>query len=350
MVTGDAVNVAARLEQSADPGGIVVAERTARAARGFRFRELGERELRGKEEPVAAVRLEETLPGAPERGVPGLRAPMVGRDQEMQLLRSVYRVAADERRPNLVTIFGEPGVGKSRLTHEFTSWVGSADPPARVMRGRCLPYGEGVTYWPLAEILKGYAGVFDTDPPEVVLEKIRSAASQVITRDVHDDPGRATAALTWTLGVEDPEHPSSSLDPRRARDDAHAAWRSFLSALSNERPLVVVVEDIHWADAVLLDLLDHLAERVVGPVLLLCPARPELTEHRPGWGGGRRNVSTISLQPLVRRGRRTSDPAAAVRGGSPLGRSATHPRSRRREPLLPRRDRPSSDRRGADRP
>ena len=298
MVTGDAVNVAARLEQSAEPGGIVVAERTARAARGFRFRELGDRELRGKEESVTAVLLEETLPGAPERGVPGLRAPMIGRDQEMQLLRSVYRVAADERRPNLVTIFGEPGVGKSRLTHEFTSWVGSADPPARVMRGRCLPYGEGVTYWPLAEILKGYASVFDTDPPDVVLEKIRSAASQVITRDVHDDPGRATAALTWTLGIEDPAHPSSALDPRRARDDAHAAWRSFLSALSNERPLVVVVEDIHWADAVLLDLLDHLAERIVGPVLLLCPARPELTEHRPGWGGGRRNVSTISLQPL----------------------------------------------------
>jgi class 3 adenylate cyclase len=298
MATGDAVNVAARLEQLAEPGQILVAERTARAARGFRFRELDSQELRGKTESVPVVLLLSERPGASGRGVPGLRAPMVGRDQEMELLRTVYRVAADERRPNLVTIFGEPGVGKSRLTHEFTSWVESADPPARVMRGRCLPYGEGVTFWPLAEILKGYAGIFDTDPPDVVLEKIRTAASRVITRDVHDDPGRATAALTWTLGIEDPDHPSSSLDPRRARDDAHAAWRSFLSALSNEQPLVVVVEDIHWADPVLLDLLDHLAERVVGPVLLLCPARPELTERRPSWGGGRRNVSTISLQPL----------------------------------------------------
>ena len=298
MVTGDAVNVAARLEQIAEPGQIVVAERTARAARGFLFDEPEARVLRGKAESVPVVLLVGDRPGASDRGVPGLQAPMVGRDREMELLRTLYRVAAEELRPNLVTIFGEAGVGKSRLTHEFTSWVEAADPPARVMRGRCLPYGEGVTYWPLAEILKGYAGIFDTDPPDVVLEKIRSAASQVITRDVHDDPGRATAALTWTLGIEDPEHPSSSLDPRRARDDAHAAWRSFLSALSNERPLVVVVEDIHWADAVLLDLLDHLAERVVGPVLLLCPARPELTEHRPGWGGGRRNVSTISLQPL----------------------------------------------------
>ena len=298
MATGDAVNVAARLEQAAEPGQIVVAERTARAARGFRFRELESRELRGKTQAVPIVLLLGEAPSAPERGVPGLEAPMVGRDQELELLRTVYRVAADERRPNLVTIFGEPGVGKSRLTHEFTTWVTSTDPPARVLRGRCLPYGEGVTYWPLAEILKGYAGIFDSDPTDLVLDKIRSAAERVITRDVHDDPARAIAALRWTLGIEDPERPASPIDPRRARDEAHGAWRSFLSALSKEQPLVVVVEDIHWADPVLLDLLDSLAERIVGPVLLLCPARPELTEGRPGWGGGRRNVSTISLQPL----------------------------------------------------
>ncbi|HET8525400.1 MAG TPA: adenylate/guanylate cyclase domain-containing protein [Actinomycetota bacterium] len=298
MATGDAVNVAARLEQTAEPGQVVVAERTARAARGFRFRELEAAELRGKSQPVPIVLLLGEAPSAPERGVPGLQAPMVGRDQELELLRTVYRVAADERRPNLVTIFGEPGVGKSRLTHEFTRWVEEADPPARVLRGRCLPYGEGVTYWPLAEILKGFAGIFDSDPTDVVLEKIRSAAERVITRDVHEDPARATAALTWTLGIEDPDRPATQIDPRRARDDAHAAWRSFLSALSSEQPLVVVVEDIHWADPVLLDLLDSLAERVLGPALLLCPARPELAERRPGWGGGRRNVSTISLEPL----------------------------------------------------
>jgi class 3 adenylate cyclase len=298
MATGDAVNVAARLEQAAEPGQIVVAQRTARAARGFRFRELQTAELRGKAEPVSIVLLLGEAPGAAERGVPGLQAPMVGREQELELLRTVYRVVSEERRPNLVTIFGEPGVGKSRLTHEFTRWVGDADPPALVLRGRCLPYGESVTYWPLAEILKGYAGIYDSDPTDVVLEKIRSAAERVITRDVHDDPARAIAALRWTLGIEDPDRPASQIDPRRARDEAHVAWRSLLSALAGEQPLVVVVEDIHWADAVLLDLLDFLAERIVGPVVLLCPARPELTEHRPGWGGGRRNVSTISLQPL----------------------------------------------------
>jgi class 3 adenylate cyclase len=298
MATGDAVNVAARLEQAAEPGQIVVAERTARASRGFRFRELEDAQLRGKAEPVPVVLLLAEAPSAPERGVPGLQAPMVGRDQEVELLRTVYRVAADERRPNLVTIFGEPGVGKSRLTREFTQWVQEADPPARVLRGRCPPYGEGVTYWALAEILKGYSGIYDSDPTDVVLEKIRSAAERVITHEVHDDPARAIAALRWTLGVEDPDRHASQVDPRRARDEAHAAWRSFLSALAAEQPLVVVIEDIHWADPVLLDLLDFLAERVVGPVLLLCPARPELTERRPGWGGGRRNVSTISLQPL----------------------------------------------------
>ncbi len=126
MVTGDAVNVAARLEQGADPGGIVVAERTARAARGFRFRELGERALRGKEQPVAAVLLEERKPDAPERGVPGLRAPMVGRDRELELLRSLYQRSAEEGQPNLVTIYGDPGVGKSRLVAEFVGWAESS--------------------------------------------------------------------------------------------------------------------------------------------------------------------------------------------------------------------------------
>ena len=133
MVTGDAVNVAARLEQSADPGGIVVAERTARAARGFRFRELGDQELRGKEQPIPAVVLEERTPGADERGVPGLHAPMVGRDRELELLRSLYQRSAEEGQPNLVTIYGDPGVGKSRLVAEF---VASASIEALVGRGR----------------------------------------------------------------------------------------------------------------------------------------------------------------------------------------------------------------------
>jgi class 3 adenylate cyclase len=300
MVTGDAVNVAARLEQTAGPGEIVVAERTARAARGFRFRELGDRELRGKGETVPAVRLEGRAPGDVERGVPGLHAPMIGRDRELELLRSVYQRSAEEGRPNLVTIYGEPGVGKSRLTREFVEAAERSDIPPTVLRGRCLPYGEGITYWPMAEILKGLADVRDSDPPDRTLARIVALGSEVLTSDVATEPRAAASALAYTVGVEDPAVSFRAMEPREVRARIHAAWRSLFSGLASRSPVVVVIEDIHWADGALLDLLKELAERVVGPVLFLCPARPEITKRRPDWGGGMRNVSSLSLEPLSR--------------------------------------------------
>ena len=299
MVTGDAVNVAARLEQGADPGGIVVAERTARAARGFRFQQLGERALRGKEQPVAAVLLEERKPDADERGVPGLRAPMVGRDRELELLRSLYQRSAEEGQPNLVTIYGDPGVGKSRLVAEFVGWAESLDPAPTIARGRCLPYGDGVTYWPLAEILKGLASIRDTDSSEVALERVQRLGGELITTDVAAHPQKATAALAYSIGVEDPAFSFGSMEPREVSLKIHGAWRSLFSALASRAPVVAVIDDIHWADQALLDLLEELADRVVGPAFFLCPARPELTERRPGWGGGKRNVTSVGLDPLT---------------------------------------------------
>jgi class 3 adenylate cyclase/tetratricopeptide (TPR) repeat protein len=298
MVTGDVVNVAARLEQRAAPGAIVVAERTARAARGFRYRELGPLALRGKDAVVTAVLLEEAAEDAPERGVPGLRAPMVGRDQELALLRTVYGRAVSERRPNLVTIYGDPGVGKSRLVREFVDWAEAQRPPPRVVFGRCLPYGDGVTYWPLAEILKSQAGVLDSDPTEVVLDKLQRACDVALSADPSIDAERACAAIAYTVALEWPSASMRNLEPRQVRDEMHAAWRALFSALAVEAPLIAVIEDIHWADPALLDLLEQLADRVVGPVVLVCPSRPELTDRRPGWGGGRRNVSSIAIDPL----------------------------------------------------
>ena len=292
------MNVAARLEQSADPDQIVVAERTARAARGFRFRELGAQDLRGKEQPVAAVVLEERTSSVAERGVPGLRAPMVGRDAELELLRSLYQRSVAEGRPNLVTIYGDPGVGKSRLTAEFVSWAEEQGPTPRILRGRCLPYGDGVTYWPLAEILKDLASVRDSDPPATALERIRAFGRELITAEMSTHPAKAIAALGYSIGVEDPDFGFRTAEPREVRLKIHAAWRSLLSALAAREPVVAVIEDIHWADPALLDLLEELADRIVGPVVFLCPARPQLTERRPDWGGGRRNVSSIALDPL----------------------------------------------------
>src|SRR5262249_36639305 len=164
--------------------------------------------------------------------------------------------------------------------------------------GRCLPYGEGVTYWPLGEILKSEAGVLDTDPPELALEKVRKVGEALLTRDVSGDPARSTAALAYTIGLEDPAVALADTDPREVRVDLHAAWRSYFSALARSGPVLVVVEDIHWADPALLDLLEDMADRSEGPIVFLCPARPELTARRPDWGGGRWNHSSLLLEPL----------------------------------------------------
>ena len=223
---------------------------------------------------------------------------MVGRERELTLLRSVYERVAEEHRPNLVTVYGEAGVGKSRLTREFLDWTAQQVQAPTIVRGRCLPYGDGVTYWPLAEILKGHANVLDTDPPGLVLEKVRIVGRTLLTTEVTPDPDRAAAALAFTVGVEDPTFPFTDMEPREVRAEGHAAWRSFFSALALERPLVVVIEDIHWADPALLDLLEELADRIQGGVMFLCPSRPDLTAQRPGWGGGRRNVSSVALEPL----------------------------------------------------
>ena len=194
-------------------------------------------ELKGKADRVRIHRLsEETSVGA-ERGVPGLQAPMVGRDAEIEILRSVFLRVASERRPHLVTIYGDAGVGKSRLTREFLGWTEQLPAPPVALRGRCLPYGDGITYWPLAEILKSYAGILDSDPPQLAVEKVRKIGRELLTAEVAADPVRATAALAYTVGLEDPDTPFAGADPRDVRDELHTAWRSFFTALASRRPV-----------------------------------------------------------------------------------------------------------------
>ncbi|TML64185.1 MAG: hypothetical protein E6G17_03320 [Actinobacteria bacterium] len=253
--------------------------------------------VRGKARPLRAFELLEAEP-APARGVPGLRAPMVGRDRELELLTLLYDRVVDEGMPHLVTVYADAGVGKSRLVAEFVRRVDARQPPPSLLQGRCVPYGEGITYWPLAEILKFVVGALDTDPADVVLDKIRRTCFELLTPEVTADPVRATAALAYTVGVEDPDVDVRGWAPRQVRLETHAAWRSFFSALAGTGPLVVVIEDIHWADAALLDLLEEIADRAIGPALFICPSRPELTGRRPGWGGGRRSFTSIPLQPL----------------------------------------------------
>lgn len=296
-ITGDAVNVAARLHEHATPGTAIVAERTKVGASAFRFREIGPVALRGRSEPVVAFEL-----GAPVDD--GLRsssmsAPMIGRDHELALLDTLYERVLRERAPHLVTVYGQPGVGKSRLAREFTESLARGTAPPIILRGRCRPYGEVAAYGALAEILKAGAGVLDADPPAPSLARVGKLVESLQVGTQPGDPDRIIEALAHTAGITAPESVLPDMSPRQIRTEIRGAWRWFFSASALQSPIVVLIEDIHWADPALLDLLEDLAERVDGPVMFLCPARPWLTDFRPNWGGGRHSFSSIMLDPLT---------------------------------------------------
>jgi class 3 adenylate cyclase/tetratricopeptide (TPR) repeat protein len=299
MATGDAVNVAARLQTAAEPGDVLVSERTARAARGFAFDARRTLDLRGRREPVRAFKLTGQV-GGPTRGVPYLTAPMVGRDAELDVLDSIYSRTADEGRPHIVTVYGDPGVGKSRLVREFLDSLQDREPAPLVLQGRCLPYGDGVTYWPLAEMLKSFACIDDQDSAEQALAKIKDVTAKLdgLVEVGAGDAQHTASLLAYTMGLADPHQELALLDPPEVRRQVHLAWRSFFSSLAVSGPVVLAVEDIHWADSALLDLLDELGDRTYGPVLFVFPARPDLVATRPAWGGGRRNAMAVSIAPL----------------------------------------------------
>ncbi len=279
FVTGDAVNVAARLEQAAAQGEILVGERTAAVARGaFEFAEPLRVEAKGKPGGVAARRLVRALSLMRPRGVGGLRRAFVGRESELDLLRATYGRAVAQGRPHLVTIMGEAGVGKTRLVREFWERLGDESPQPVRRTGRCLPYGRGITYWPLGEILKEHLGLLESDPADTVRARLGE-------REI----------LGLALGLDI----ATGLHPLAARERFHDAWVDFLAELAAERPAVVLVEDVHWAEEPLLELLERILRDARGPMLLLCTARPELLDSRSSWGGGRRNSTIVGLESLT---------------------------------------------------
>jgi class 3 adenylate cyclase len=263
LATGDAVNVCALLERAAAPGEILVGERTVAAARGaFEFAESATAEAEGRPGGVGCCKLVRALSLVRPRGLGGLQPMFVGRTGEVEDLHQAYGRAVASGRPHLVTVVGDAGVGKTRLLGEFWRWLGGQSPQPVLRSGRCLSYGNGITYWPLGEVLKEHFGILDSDPPDVAAERVA---------------GRE--GLGFTLGLSPPE----DMHPLTVRERLHTSWVDFLQELAVERPTVVLVEDLHWADDELCDLLMMLADRVAGPLLLLATARPELLDQRPGW-------------------------------------------------------------------
>jgi class 3 adenylate cyclase len=277
FVTGDPVNVAARLEQAAEPGEVLVGERSVATARGaFEFGEAQTIEAKGKPEGVECRRLVRGLSLMRPRGVGGLRRAFVGRDEEMAVLERAYAEVQDRREPRLVTILGDAGVGKTRIVREFWERLGERSPETLRRTGRCLSYGQGITYWPLAEVLKEHLGIFESDPPAAVLQRLGS---------------REILGLTLGLDV------AHGLHPLAARDRFQDAWVEFLEEIVADRPAVVLIEDVHWGEEQLLDLLERLVRDTRGPLLMIATARPEFLEQRPGWGA-RMPAATLALEAL----------------------------------------------------
>ena len=294
MVAGDAVNTAARVQAAAEPGQVLVDGATQRlAGAGVGFADAGEHVLKGKAEPQRLWRATRVLSGVGgSQRVDGLEAPLTGRDAELRTVRELFHAAAERRVPRLVVISGPAGVGKSRLGWEFRKYIDGLAEQVWWHRGRCLSYGDGVAFWALAEIVRQRLGIAEEDPPEIAAGKLAAGLDRFVP-----DPGERAYAgvrLGRLLGVTFAGDGGGPL----AREELFAGWRLFFERLAAEGPVVLLVEDAQYADAGLLDFLDHLIAWARDlPIFVLVFARPELGQARPGFGIGR-NRSTLTLDPL----------------------------------------------------
>jgi class 3 adenylate cyclase/tetratricopeptide (TPR) repeat protein len=294
LVAGDVVNTAARLEAAAPVNGILVGETTYNAtSRVIEYREAPPVEAKGKSQPVPVWEVIQARSryGADVTHRP--KTPLVGRERELGLLVNTLARVEHERSPQLVTLVGVPGIGKSRLVHELFSEVDVRPELIYWRQGRCLPYGEGVAFWALGEILKAHAGILEGEREDRAGEKLEAVVEEAVPQAA--DAAWVLRELKPLVGLTDGEEAGAD-----RRTESFAAWRRFFEGLAELDPLVIVVEDLHWADEGLLDFVDHLIDWATGvPILLVATARPELLTRRPDWGGGKPNATTISLSPLT---------------------------------------------------
>ena len=281
FVTGDTVNVAARFEQTAEPGEIVFGEETHRLVRdAVQVEPVEPLELKGKTDRVPAFRFVDVTPGAPAFAR-RLDSPLVGREEELGRLQRVFDEAVAERACRMVTVLGDAGLGKSRLVTELVARVGGG---ARVLWARCLPYGEGITFWPVAELVKEAAAIDETDAPDAARSKLRALVADA------EDGTEVAERVSAAIGLGG--------DGAGGGDIQETFWavRRLLEILAAEKPLVVLFDDIHWAEPTFLDLLEYVTRfSAEHPLLLVCTARPDLRETRPDWNT---LGETIVLEPL----------------------------------------------------
>ena len=286
LVTGDVVNTASRIQGAAPVGGIAVGEGTfAASERAFEWERLEPATVKGKAQPLTLWR---PLRSRSRFGTDVMRefsTPLVGRELEMLQARTLFGRVTGERAVQILTLVGEPGVGKSRIAAELFAYIDGLREVVRWRQGRCPPYGEGITFWALGEIVKAHAGILESDAPDQAQGKLEAVLPE------GEDTPWLRARLLPLLGIDT----GSAI----SREESFTAWRRFLESIADAGPTVLVFEDIHWADEALLAFLEHLADWAQGvPLLIVCTARPELHEKHPAWGAGLRNATTLSLAPL----------------------------------------------------
>ena len=291
MVAGDIVNTASRIQGIAEPGQVLVGEATRRATEAtIVYEDAGLHELKGKAGLVPAWRALRVVSGA--RGTlksQGLEAPFVGRDRELRLIKDLFHDSESGGRAHLISVTGIAGIGKSRLAWEFYKYFDGIAQLTYWHRGRCLSYGEGVTYWALADMVRMRARIFEEEEPASARAKLQ----EIVVETFADEADRrfVEPRLAHLLGLEE--------GVGYERDDLFAAWRLFFERLSDTYPVVMSFEDMQWADDSLLDFIEYLLDSSrSSPILVLTLARPELHERRPTWGAGRRNFTSLYLEPL----------------------------------------------------
>ena len=292
MVAGDLVNAAARTQSLAPPGTVLVGEATRRATEAaIAYEDEGFQRLKGKVEPVHLYRALRVIAARRGEGrAVGLEAPLVGREATFGLVKDLFHACTDQGRSRLVSIGGSAGIGKSRLAWEFEKYVDGLAEDVLWHRGRCLAYGDGVAYWALAEMVRMRARISDEDNAQVAQAKLAETLAGI----VHDPTERAflEPRLAHLLGLAERSAPD--------KEDLFSAWRIFFERMAGREPVVLVFEDLQWADDGLLDFIEYLLDwSRTYPIFVLTLARPELGERRSSWGAGRRDFTSLFLDDLT---------------------------------------------------